>query len=96
MLKGDDTIVAEPDGRAAVSRGGAPALATAGHRRRALRGDRRLPVQGGWTRSTPPAPACSCTPAPAGSRPQTIGTEGVIARDVIELLPARAGASGLP
>jgi NAD(P)H-hydrate epimerase len=30
VLKGDDTIVAEPDGRTAVSPGGAPALATAG------------------------------------------------------------------
>ena len=30
VLKGDDSIVAAPDGRAAVSRGGAPALATAG------------------------------------------------------------------
>ncbi|HET6507712.1 MAG TPA: NAD(P)H-hydrate dehydratase [Baekduia sp.] len=30
VLKGDDTIVAEPDGRVGVSRGGSPALATAG------------------------------------------------------------------
>ena len=30
VLKGDDTIVAEPSGRVAVSRGGVPALATAG------------------------------------------------------------------
>ena len=30
MLKGDDTLVAEPAGRVAVSPGGAPALATAG------------------------------------------------------------------
>ena len=30
MLKGDDTLVAEPDGRVAVSPGGSPALATAG------------------------------------------------------------------
>ena len=30
MLKGDDTIVAEPDGRVAISPGGTPALATAG------------------------------------------------------------------
>src|SRR5204863_4331814 len=30
VLKGDDTLVAEPDGRVGVSPGGAPALATAG------------------------------------------------------------------
>src|SRR6202042_3425999 len=30
VLKGDDTIVAHPDGRIAVSRGDAPALASAG------------------------------------------------------------------
>ena len=30
VLKGDDTLVATPDGRVAVSRGGAPGLATAG------------------------------------------------------------------
>ncbi len=30
MLKGDDTLVADPDGRVAVSRGRSPALATAG------------------------------------------------------------------
>jgi NAD(P)H-hydrate epimerase len=30
VLKGDDTVVAEPEGRVAVSPGGAPALATAG------------------------------------------------------------------
>jgi NAD(P)H-hydrate epimerase len=30
VLKGDDTLVAAPDGRVAVSPGGAPGLATAG------------------------------------------------------------------
>ena len=30
VLKGDDTLVVEPDGRVAVSRGNSPALATAG------------------------------------------------------------------
>ena len=30
VLKGDDTLVADPDGRVAISPGGAPALATAG------------------------------------------------------------------
>ena len=30
VLKGDDTLIADPDGRVAVSPGGSPALATAG------------------------------------------------------------------
>ena len=61
MLKGDDTIVAAPDGRAAVSRGGAPALATAGT------GDVLSGVIGAYLSKrmdpfTPPAPGCSSTP----------------------------------
>ena len=88
VLKGDDTLVAEPGGRV----GGQPRRrARAGHggdRGRALRRDRGVPVQAAWTRSTRPAPACSSTPGRAGSPPTRIGAEGVIARDVIEL-PAR-------
>ncbi|MFL5862101.1 MAG: NAD(P)H-hydrate dehydratase [Solirubrobacteraceae bacterium] len=91
VLKGDDTIVAAPDGRAAVSRGGAPALATAGT------GDVLSGVIGAYLskRMDPFAAACAGVfiHARAGQlAARTIGTEGVIAGDVIALLPrARAG-----
>ena len=49
VLKGDDTIVADPDGRVAVSRGGAPALATAGTGDVLVRRDRRAT----WPRAGP-------------------------------------------
>jgi hydroxyethylthiazole kinase-like uncharacterized protein yjeF len=91
VLKGDDTIVAAPDGRAAVSRGGAPALATAGT------GDVLSGVIGAYLSKgmDPFHAACAgvFVHARAGRlAAQTIGTEGVIASDVIALLPrARAG-----
>ncbi|HET8978514.1 MAG TPA: NAD(P)H-hydrate dehydratase [Solirubrobacteraceae bacterium] len=92
VLKGDDTIIAAPDGRAAVNRGGAPALATAGT------GDVLSGVIGAHLSKgmDPFAAACAgvFVHAAAGRlAADTIATEGVIARDVIELLPrARAGA----
>jgi ADP-dependent NAD(P)H-hydrate dehydratase / NAD(P)H-hydrate epimerase len=91
LLKGDDTIVAAPDGRAAVSRGGAPALATAGT------GDVLSGVIGAYLSKgmDPFHAACAgaFVHARAGRLAQrTIGAEGVIATDVIALLPrARAG-----
>jgi NAD(P)H-hydrate epimerase len=91
VLKGDDSIVALPDGRAAVSRGGAPALATAGT------GDVLSGVIGAYLskRMDPFEAACAgvFVHARAGQlAARAIATEGVIARDVIELLPrARAG-----
>ncbi len=91
LLKGDDTIVATPDGRAAVSRGGAPALATAGT------GDVLSGVIGAYLSKgmDPFHAACAgvFVHARAGRlAARTIGTEGVIAGDVIALLPrARAG-----
>ncbi|MFZ0092159.1 MAG: NAD(P)H-hydrate dehydratase [Solirubrobacteraceae bacterium] len=93
VLKGDDTIVAAPDGRAGVSRGGAPALATAGT------GDVLSGVIGAYLakRMDPFAAACAgvFVHARAGQlAAREIATEGVIAGDVIELLPrARAGES---
>jgi hydroxyethylthiazole kinase-like uncharacterized protein yjeF len=92
LLKGDDTIVAAPDGRAAVSRGGAPALASAGT------GDVLSGVIGAYLskRMDPFHAACAgvFVHARAGQlAAQSIATEGVIARDVIELLP-RARAAG--
>jgi ADP-dependent NAD(P)H-hydrate dehydratase / NAD(P)H-hydrate epimerase len=90
LLKGDDTIVAAPDGRAAISRGGAPALATAGT------GDVLSGVIGAYLskRMRPFDAACAgvFVHARAGRLAAAkIGAEGVIASDVVSLLPqARA------
>ena len=91
VLKGDDTIVADPSGRVAVSRGGAPALATAGT------GDVLSGVIGAYLakRMDPFHAACAGVWVHARSgqlAAERIGPEGVIARDVIEALPqARVG-----
>jgi ADP-dependent NAD(P)H-hydrate dehydratase / NAD(P)H-hydrate epimerase len=91
VLKGDDTIVADPSGRTAVSRGGASALATAGT------GDVLSGVIGAYLakRMDPFAAACAgvWVHVRAGQlAAERIGPEGVIARDVIEALPhARLG-----
>jgi hydroxyethylthiazole kinase-like uncharacterized protein yjeF len=90
ILKGDDTIVAAPDGRTGISRGGSPALATAGT------GDVLSGVIGAYLskRMEPFHAACAgvFVHARAGQLAAArIATEGVIARDVIECLPhARA------
>jgi hydroxyethylthiazole kinase-like uncharacterized protein yjeF len=86
LLKGDDTIVADADGRVAVSRGGASTLATAGT------GDVLSGVIGAYLskKMDPFTAACAgvFVHARAGRIVERrIGTEGVIARDVIEALP---------
>ena len=88
VLKGDDTLVAEPSGRVAVSPGGAPALATAGT------GD----VLTGVIAALLAQGLDPFTAAAAGVRLHTqagreaarrVGSaEGVIATDVIAALPA--------
>jgi hydroxyethylthiazole kinase-like uncharacterized protein yjeF len=92
VLKGDDTIVADPAGRTGVSRGGAPALATAGT------GDVLSGVIGAYLAKgmDPFHAACAgvFVHAEAGRvAARTIGPEGVIAGDVIELLPRALRAS---
>jgi NAD(P)H-hydrate epimerase len=87
VLKGDDTIIAQPDGRAAVSPGGAPALATAGT------GDVLSGVIGAFLskRMDPFHAACAgvFVHVNAGRyAAEEIGPEGVIASDVIAALPA--------
>jgi NAD(P)H-hydrate epimerase len=86
VLKGDDTIVATPDGEAAISTGGAAALATAGTGDvlsgviAALLAKHLQPFQA--------AAAGVFVHAGAGRiAASEIGDEGVIARDVIERLP---------
>ncbi len=92
VLKGDDTLVAEPDGRVAVSRGGASALATAGT------GDVLSGVVGAFLskQMDPFEAACAgvLIHARAGRlAAASVGPEGVIARDVIQALPrARLGS----
>ncbi|HWH94361.1 MAG TPA: NAD(P)H-hydrate dehydratase, partial [Baekduia sp.] len=87
VLKGDDTLVAEPDGRVGISRGGSPALATAGT------GDVLSGVLGAFlARGMPPfEAACAAVfaHAEAGRRAAVAldGPDGVIASDVIDALP---------
>jgi ADP-dependent NAD(P)H-hydrate dehydratase / NAD(P)H-hydrate epimerase len=90
VLKGDDTLVAEPNGTVAVSPGATGALATAGT------GD----VLSGVTAAMlargiePFAAACAAVRvhARAGMRAaMRLGVDGVIARDVIEELPFARG-----
>jgi hydroxyethylthiazole kinase-like uncharacterized protein yjeF len=86
VLKGDDTIIANPEGMTAVSAGGAPALATAGT------GDVLGGVIGAFLAKGVDAFTAACAGVQlhlqAGRlAAQTIGSEGVIASDVTELLP---------
>jgi NAD(P)H-hydrate epimerase len=87
LLKGDDTIVAEPEGRVAVSAGGASALATAGT------GDVLSGVLAAHLAKGMPPFDAACAAvfvhAAAGRlAAREIGPEGVIASDVIGRLPA--------
>jgi NAD(P)H-hydrate epimerase len=91
VLKGDDTLVAAPDGRVGVSRGGAPALATAGT------GDVLSGVTGALLAAYPDPYEAACLAVElhrrAGRRAAAeVGSaEGVIASDVVAALPrARA------
>jgi ADP-dependent NAD(P)H-hydrate dehydratase / NAD(P)H-hydrate epimerase len=93
VLKGDDTLVADPDGLVGVSRGGASALATAGT------GDVLSGVIGAYLAKgmDPFRAACAgvLVHARAGQLAATrVGSEGVIASDVIESLPQAFADSG--
>jgi NAD(P)H-hydrate epimerase len=86
VLKGDDTIVAGPDGQAAISPGDSPALATAGT------GDVLSGVIGAYLGKRMDAFHAACAGVLVHARAGRIaasehGSEGVIARDVIEALP---------
>jgi NAD(P)H-hydrate epimerase len=90
VLKGDDTLVAEPGGRVAVSPGATPALATAGT------GDVLSGVLAALLAKAmdPFTAACAavCLHARAGRlAAERIGGEGVIASDVVAALPAARG-----
>jgi hydroxyethylthiazole kinase-like uncharacterized protein yjeF len=86
VLKGDDTIIAHPDGRTAISPGGVPALATAGT------GDVLSGVIGAYVGKGLDPFTAACAGVYAHLRAgalaaRFIGQEGVIASDVIAELP---------
>lgn len=90
VLKGDDTLVAEPGGRTALSRGDAPALATAGT------GDVLAGAIGALlARGVEPFTA-ACAGVELHRRAgrlvgERVGVEGAMARDVIAALPSARG-----
>ena len=86
VLKGDDSIVAAPDGRVAVNRGASSALATAGT------GDVLSGVIGAYLGKHMDPFAAACAGVLVHGRAgqlcaEEIGHEGVIAGDVIRALP---------
>jgi NAD(P)H-hydrate epimerase len=86
VLKGDDTIIAEPEGRTAISPGGAPALATAGT------GDVLSGVIGAYLAGGMEPFDAACAGVFAHLRAgmlaaRAVGPQGVIASDVIGELP---------
>lgn len=94
VLKGDDTLVADPQGRVAISSGGAPALATAGT------GDVLSGVTAAFLAKgvEPFAAVCAAVEAHrvagilAG---EAIGVDGVVAGDVIAALPRARDRYGM-
>ncbi len=88
VLKGDDSLIADPTGRVAVSPGGTPALATAGTGD-VLTGVIAALLSQGLEAFTAAA-AGVCLHAAAGSEAarRQGAAEGVVASDVIDALPA--------
>ena len=86
VLKGDDTLVATPDGKVAVSEGNSPALATAGS------GDVLSGVIGALLARGAEAFQAACAGVvihlEAGRVAAGDGSEGVIAGDIAAALPA--------
>ena len=93
VLKGDDTLIADPDGRVAVSAAGTPALATAGT------GDVLTGVIAALLAQGLDAFTAACAGVwlharAGGEAARRLGVvEGVIASDVIDALPAARAAS---
>jgi len=92
VLKGDDTLIADPAGRVAVSRGASPALATAGSGD-VLTGVIAALLAQGLDAFAAGAAAVFMHCAAGREAARRVGApEGVIASDVIEALPYARGA----
>jgi ADP-dependent NAD(P)H-hydrate dehydratase / NAD(P)H-hydrate epimerase len=93
VLKGDDTLIADPDGWVAVSRGGSPALATAGTGDVLTGVIAALLAQGLQAFEAAAAGVWMHAAAGRAAAGRVGAAEGVLAGDVIAALPAaRAGA----
>jgi ADP-dependent NAD(P)H-hydrate dehydratase / NAD(P)H-hydrate epimerase len=91
VLKGDDTLIADPSGRVAVSPGGAPALATAGTGD-VLTGVIAALLAAGLDPFTAAATGVSLHAEAGREAARRQGAaEGVVASDVIAALPAARG-----
>jgi len=94
VLKGDDTLVAEPSGRVAVSVGGTPALATAGTGD-VLTGVIAALLAQGLDAFTAAAAGVWLHARAGRQAARRLGVvEGVIASDVIDALPAAREGAG--
>lgn len=87
VLKGDDSLVADPGGRVAVSRGATPALATAGTGDVLTGTIAALLAQGLEAFEAAAAGVCLHAEAGRGAARSQGSAEGVIASDVIAALP---------
>jgi hydroxyethylthiazole kinase-like uncharacterized protein yjeF len=93
VLKGDDTLIAEPSGRVAVSPGATPALATAGTGD-VLTGVIAALLAAGLDPFTAAAAGVSLHAQAGRDAARSQGAaEGVVASDVIAALPAARGGS---
>jgi NAD(P)H-hydrate epimerase len=91
VLKGDDTLIADPSGRVAISAGGAPALATAGTGD-VLTGVIAALLAAGLDPFTAAAAGVSLHAQAGREAARRQGAaEGVVASDVIAALPAARG-----
>jgi NAD(P)H-hydrate repair Nnr-like enzyme with NAD(P)H-hydrate dehydratase domain len=91
VLKGDDTLIAEPSGRVAVSPGATPALATAGTGD-VLTGVIAALLAAGLDPFTAAAAGVSLHAQAGRDAARSQGAaEGVVASDVIAALPAARG-----
>jgi ADP-dependent NAD(P)H-hydrate dehydratase / NAD(P)H-hydrate epimerase len=97
VLKGDDTLIADPGGRVAVSPGGSPALATAGTGDVLTGVIAALLAQGLGAFEAAGAAVWLHAAAGREAARRQGGADGVIASDVIAALPAvRSGADRPP
>ena len=82
VYKGPDTIIAAPDGRAAINTNGSPWLATAGS------GDVLAGVIAGFTSQGMPAFEASCAAVWLHGETGKLTGQGAIAEDLIQSIPA--------